>query len=248
MNQLTLTKGGSISRISCWNSWPLRAQARQHRGIGKNALWNKIIVILFLVLLFPIPSAWSNSNLPDDSVYHVASSWLDQNGRKINISDLQGRVQVVSFVYTYCEHSCPIILANLRRIEQQVSAIEQSDIQFLLISLDPERDNPELLKRYIQDKGLNECRWTMLNGNPDDVLELSALLGVRYKPMSNDKKDIAHSNMITVLSKQGKISYQMKGVNEGVEDVVSAISKVVLADSGEDAKRPTANCPPETVN
>jgi len=247
MDHLIVIGGYLKTHFSGWSNWVLNVLSHRDKKSGRMFQRDKLVAFAFLLLLFPVSSAWSHSKLTDDSVYHVASNWLDQNGRKVNISDFQGKIQVISFVYTYCEHSCPVILANLRQIEKKISDIEKSNTQFLLVSLDPERDTPELLKRYMQKKGLSECRWMMLNGNPDDVLELSALLGVRYKPMNNDKKDIAHSNMITVLSKQGEISYQMKGVNEGVEDVVSAISKMVSADSGGKAELSTADCSQEPV-
>ncbi len=184
-----------------------------------------------LGLLFAIPVAWAAPELPNDSVYHVASNWVNQNGSKVNIADFQGKVQVVAFVYTYCEHSCPFIIANLKRIEREIPAETKADVQFSLVSLDPARDSPEVLKQYMLDHDLDEQLWTMLNGNPDDVLELSALLGVRYRPMDNEAKDIAHSNMITVLDRQGRIHYQMKGLNEGLEAVVSAIMRTTKADN-----------------
>jgi protein SCO1/2 len=184
-----------------------------------------------LGLLLAVPAAWAAPELPNDSVYHVASNWVNQNGSKVNIADFQGKVQVVAFVYTYCEHSCPFIIANLKRIERELPAEEKTEIQFTLVSLDPARDSPEVLKQYMLDHDLDEQLWTMLNGNPDDVLELSALLGVRYRPMDNEAKDIAHSNMITVLDRQGRIHYQMKGLNEGLEAVVSAIMRTSKADN-----------------
>jgi protein SCO1/2 len=184
-----------------------------------------------LGLLLAVPAAWAAPELPNDSVYHVASNWVNQNGSKVNIADFQGKVQVVAFVYTYCEHSCPFIIANLKRIEREIPAETKADVQFSLVSLDPARDSPEVLKQYMLDHDLDEQLWTMLNGNPDDVLELSALLGVRYRPMDNEAKDIAHSNMITVLDRQGRIHYQMKGLNEGLEAVVSAIMRTTKADN-----------------
>jgi len=182
-----------------------------------------------LGLLLAIPAAWAAPELPNDSVYHVASNWVNQNGRKVNIADFQGKVQVVAFVYTYCEHSCPFIIANLKRIERELPAEERTGIQITLVSLDPARDRPEVLKKYMLDHDLDEQLWTMLNGDPDDVLELSALMGVRYKPMDNETKDIAHSNMITVLDRKGRISYQMKGLNEGLDPVVAAITRAIKA-------------------
>ncbi|WP_444936143.1 SCO family protein [Microbulbifer sp. JMSA004] len=248
MSQLSIFGRTAIFIFLCRSGRSLNRLIGQVVKSRGNNPWCRKITFIFLITLLPVASAWSQSKLPDDSVYHVASNWLDQNSRTINISDLQGKVQVISFVYTYCEHSCPVILANLRQIEKSISNVDKLNTQFLLVSLDPGRDSPQQLKQYMQDKGLSECRWMMLNGNPEDVLELSALLGVRYKPMNNDKKDIAHSNMITVLNQQGEISYQMKGVNEGVDDVVSAISKVVLASSGEVDEQVNNDCPEESVD
>lgn len=180
-----------------------------------------------LVLLMFLPATWAAPELPSDSIYHVASYWLNQNGEKTNIADLRGKIQVVAFVYTYCEHSCPFIIANLKYIERELPPEQKPEVQILLISLDPARDSPDVLKRYMLDHDLDEQLWTMFNGDPDDVLELSALMGVRYKPMDNETKDIAHSNMITVLDRQGRIHYQMKGLNEGLDLVVAAITRAV---------------------
>ena len=181
--------------------------------------------LLGLTMLFPV--AWAEPELPDDSVYHLESWWLNQNGKRTNIAELRGKVQVVAFVYTYCEHSCPFIIANLKRIEEQLPSAQQRECRFSLISLDPGRDTPEVLKRYMLDHELDERLWTMFNGDPDDVLEFSALMGVRYKPMDREAKEIAHSNMITVLDRQGRIRYQMKGLNQDLNLVVSAISNAV---------------------
>lgn len=222
-------------------------QTLKHKILNPYSQWIKMFATGFLTLILPLSSTCSFAELPDDSVYHAESEWRDQNNNEITISALQGKVQVIAFVYTYCQHSCPVILSKLRNIENQIPLSDTIRVQFTLISLDPERDSPELLKRYMQEHDLDECRWVMLNGNPDDVLEFSALLGVRYRPMNNDKKDIAHSNMITVLDKQGKINYQMKGLNEGPEEAVSNISKLVLSDTEGANSLSSANCP-QTAN
>ena len=168
--------------------------------------------------------------LPDNSIYHVDSAWVNQQNTPLKIGDLAGKVQVVAFIYTYCEHSCPIIMSKLKRIESLLTTEQKKQLQFLLVSLDPERDTPEALDNYMLKHKLDRNHWLMLNGDPDDVLELSALVGVRYKPMDNEGKDIAHSNMITVLDKDGQIHHQMKGLGESTEQVVEAIGVAVLVD------------------
>ena len=167
------------------------------------------------------------AELPDDSIYQIGSDWVNHNNENVNISSLQGKVQVVAFVYTYCEHSCPIIISKLKYIKNNLAPEHKDKINFLLISLDPERDTPKILNQYMIDKELDEKYWQMFNGNRDDVLELSALFGVRYKPMNNAEKDIAHSNMITILDKTGRIYYQMKGLDVSLERVVTEIAHAV---------------------
>lgn len=184
---------------------------------------NKISSLLISLCLAGIGQAGLAAELADDSIYHIdSSSWLDQDRKSINIGALQGKLQVVAFVYTYCEHSCPFILANLKKIERALPANAAAGLQFSLISLDPGRDTPEVLKKYMQDHDLPAPAWQMLSGDEDDVLELAALIGVRYKPMDSGG-DIAHSNMITLLDKQGRIVYQLKGLNQDFDEMLELI-------------------------
>jgi len=185
------------------------------------------IIITSLLVQFFISLSLIAAELPDESIYHIESEWVNHNNKNVNITSLQGKVQVVAFVYTYCEHSCPIILAKLKYIENNIPPEDKENVNFLLVSLDPERDTPETLNQYMKDKELNEKHWQMFNGDSADVLELAALFGVRYKPMSNTEKDIAHSNMISILDKGGRIHHQMKGLDASLEQVVVEISKAV---------------------
>lgn len=179
---------------------------------------------LVAVMLCLCSITLSADELPGDSVYHAGSSWITQDSKEIALGDLRGHVQVVSFVYTYCEHTCPTILARLKVIEGQLDAASRQHVRFTLVSLDPQRDTPEVMKEYMQEKGLDEDRWTLLQGEPGDVRELSALFGVRYRPMGTS--DIAHSNMITVLDADGVIRYQMKGLSEDPSRIIATITDI----------------------
>jgi protein SCO1/2 len=184
----------------------------------------KSLIILYLFFLSTIVIA---NELPDDSIYHIDSNWTNQNNEVVNIASLKDKVQVMVFVYTYCEHSCPVILAKLKIIEGKILPEQKENVRFLLVSLDPERDTPEVLNNYMKEKQLDDKYWQMFSGDPESVLELSALAGVRYKPMNNDANDIEHSNMITILDKKGRIHYQMKGLDSSLEKVVSEITQAV---------------------
>ncbi len=167
------------------------------------------------------------AELPRDSIYQFESTWQTQEGSPLPLSGLQGRIRLLAFVYTYCEHTCPTIVARLRSVHSSLSPGAAETTQITLVSLDPERDTPQQLEAYMREQKLDERTWLMLHGEAGDVRALSALVGVRYQPMGDS--DIAHSNMITVLDPNGVISYQMKGLDDDLKAVTEAVESLAAS-------------------
>lgn len=140
------------------------------------------------------------------SIYQVESTWINQMGAELTLEALSGRIQIVAMTYTSCEMSCPRIVAAMKDIERQVGG----NVGLVLISIDPERDSPPTLLAYSEKMGLEEGSWNLLTGTPDDILEIAALLGVRYQKMPDG--EFAHSNIITILNEEGVIVHQQNGI------------------------------------
>lgn len=180
---------------------------------------------VFAALLFTfLTSLVQAEDLPDQSIYHFESTWLNQEAETVNLPDLAGHIQLVAFIYSYCEHTCPTIIATIKQLDKMLSAAARQQLRITLVSLDPARDTPEQLKTYMKKQSLDENQWTFLSGDPDDVQALSALFGVRYKPMG--VSDIAHSNMLSILDSQGVLVYQMKGLGENLDTISGEIEKL----------------------
>lgn len=188
----------------------------------------KPAVLIFFILLLSFGSC--AEVLPDDSIYHIGSNWNNQDKVSVEIEQLRGHIQVIAFIYTYCQHSCPIIMERLKQIEKHLSAEQKEAVHFSLFSLDPKRDTPKELKAFEKKHQLDAQYWSFYNGDPESVLELAALVGVRYKPMNNDNNDIAHSNMITLLDQQGRIIHQVKGFGEDLDTVLNVIKSTASPD------------------
>lgn len=161
----------------------------------------------------------------DESIYNVSSVWQNRYGHEVTLDSLRGKVQVVAMVYTHCEFACPRILADMRRIRDRLSEEELNSTNFVIVSIDPERDTPERLQNFAAENDLSDEHWTLLNGDQGDILELAALLGVKYKRIS--KTDFTHSNMISVLNKKGEIVHQRKKLGDDPVAIVEAIQKLV---------------------
>ncbi|NQV74192.1 SCO family protein [bacterium] len=165
--------------------------------------------------------------LGDHSLYQVESSWTNQSGSTLSLSSLAGKPQVVAMTYTSCEVSCPRIVSAMQQIQRSA----KSDVGFVLISIDPDRDTEQKLLAYADRMGLDPASWNLLTGDGDDVREMAALLGVRYQQMPDG--EFAHSNIITVLDGEGVISHQQNEIaSDLTSQTIEAVKSVVRAEGG----------------
>jgi len=161
-----------------------------------------------------------------DSVYQLESTWTDQEGKERRLREFAGKPQVVAMIFTHCEYACPMTLAALKKIE---AAVSRMPVHYLLLSIDPARDTPEVLKAYARRESLDPDRWTLLCADAGSVREIAAVLGIRYK--QNPDGGFAHSNLITLLDRGGVIRDQLKGLGAEPEPLIEAIRESGRSDS-----------------
>jgi len=167
-------------------------------------------MIRYLVaVLLLISSQLLQADYPGDSVFLLESEWHTQDSKKVYLRDLAGKKLVLSMTYTSCQHTCPTIVSNMQAIEKTLSKADRNKVRFVLVSLMPQSDTPEVLKIYANKRGLKD--WTLLSGNDDDVRMLAMVLDVKYKAVGEN--EIAHSNLITILDDQGRIEQQITGTD-----------------------------------
>ncbi len=72
----------------------------------------------------------------------------DHTGKPRTLADFQGKVVVIFFGFTQCPDVCPTTLAEMAKVVKDLGA-DGEKVQVLFVSVDPERDTPELLKQYV---------------------------------------------------------------------------------------------------
>lgn len=173
------------------------------------------------------PAATAAVPLPETSIYQLSGDWQDQNGEAFSLQALRGRPQVIAMVYGSCKGACPRIIADIQTMEALVQAKSpEGEIGFVLVTMDPEVDSHERLTDLAQKYGLGPS-WRLLRGSKDQVRELAAVLGVKYRKIS--ATDYAHSNTITVLDKDGSILHQKQELGSGVDDSAAALESLLPA-------------------
>lgn len=154
------------------------------------------------------------ASLSGASLYQFHDLFTDQNGKPMMLHQLQGKYVVVAMFYATCTAICPRIAAEMRRLENSLSAAQRAKTTFLLISFDHERDNPATLRKFVEKMKLTES-FTLLTGKPQSIREVAAALGINYKKL--DDGEYSHSSLFTLLSPQGEIILQHAGLSVNVE-------------------------------
>ena len=115
--------------------------------------------------------------------YFTDTEVIDQNGKKQRFySDvLKGRVVLISFIFTNCEFACPMQAQKLKQARAAMVPSIKDDVWYVTLSVDPERDTPEAMKKFAERQGVDESRWIFLTGKKENMEFLVKRLG-QYTP------------------------------------------------------------------
>ena len=99
----------------------------------------------------------------------------ERSGRRVSHDDLHGLVWVANFIYTECKETCPTQSLEIARLQQEFAGAP--DLRLVSITVDPQHDTPEVLRRYAERYGATD-RWWFLTGDKREIYCL-AIRGFR---------------------------------------------------------------------
>jgi protein SCO1/2 len=136
---------------------------------------------------------------------------LDQNGQPRKLSDSRGKSVLIFYGYTHCPDVCPLSMADFKRIKADISTSDPalaSQVDFVMISVDGERDTPEVMKRYVE---AFDPQFIGLTGPSSEVAAIGKDYGVRFekqKPVGTQAAYLmAHTSFTYLLDAQGYWQY-----------------------------------------
>ncbi len=166
----------------------------------------------------------TDTDISPESIFNLNSIWHTEEGKTITLKDLKGKTLVMVMIYTSCKAACPRLVADMRNIEAQIPANKIKNIQFVLVSIDPEVDTPKRLKDFAIENAMDDPHWTFLQGTGSGVREFANVLSVKYKEIS--PIDFSHSNIISVFNAQGELKHQQEGLGVNNKETISTILNV----------------------
>src|SRR3984893_17145797 len=128
----------------------------------------------------------------------------DQNGKTVTDADLKGKWSLVYFGYTHCPDACPTALNDLAIALDQLGPKREA-VRAVFITVDPERDTPEVLKDYVTSF---DAPILALSGSPEEIARAAKVYRVYYAkhPEPGGDYSMDHSSVIYVMDPEGRFT------------------------------------------
>ena len=139
-----------------------------------------------------------------------------QDGARVTLKDFRGKAVAVTFIYTACPDTCPLLTAKMAQVQDDLGPDFGTRVAFVSITVDPELDTPEALKRYAEAHGANLTGWAFLTGEPAAIEEVTRRYGVYAS--KNADGDVDHTFLTSLVDPDGILRVQYLGVRFDPEE------------------------------
>jgi protein SCO1/2 len=180
-------------------------------------------LVLFIFILLPVILSIQEKKA-DIVASFVGSSFIlkDVNGDSITEKSFQGPLTAVFFGFTNCPDVCPLTLANLDQVMKKLNAAENKKLKVFFVSIDPNRDSPEVIKNYLNSF---ENKIYGITGDPEKIFLLSRSWGALSEKIFNEDGSylINHSSSVLLLN-NGKYIDRISH-HENLDSILKVIKK-----------------------
>lgn len=163
-------------------------------------------------------------SLPSDSLYHLTSTWTDQEDKVIHLNELAGKPRIVAMVYTRCKTACPLLIQDIRVITSRLPKELANKLHIDLFSFDSDSENYKSLQNLTSKYKLDH-NWTAYSGPKSSVAELAAALGIQYKRLPSG--DYIHSNVVFFINENGEVVAKHEGLGRDVGEFARKIESLL---------------------
>src|SRR6266571_7988886 len=153
-----------------------------------------------------------------------------QEGGRLSLRDLRGKVVAVTFMYASCADTCPLLTAKMATLQAKLGPEFGSRVFFASVTVDPERDTPEVLRRYAQAHEANLDGWAFLTGTPAEIQDVERRYGVYAR--RNPGGDVDHTFLTSLIDREGILRVQYLGVRFNPDELLGDLRSLLREASG----------------
>lgn len=147
----------------------------------------------------------------EPSLYGLSVPLIRADGSAAGLDVHRGHPALVSMFYATCPSACPMLVQSVKAFEDGLEPDVRQDLRVLLMSLDPERDDPAALTEAAERYGADPDRWVLASPPADRVREVAAVLGLQYRPAAEG--EIHHTSVLILVDGEGRPVARSTGPN-----------------------------------
>ena len=151
-------------------------------------------------------------------------SLVERSGRPFSQAELDGKVWLAAFIFTYCAGPCPLISTQMSALQEPLLNLSETDIRLVSFSVDPERDTPAVLADYARRYQADGDRWVFLTGEKKAMYRL---IREGFRMVVEDGADveaveeyaqILHSLRVALVDRKGQVRAYYNGADPELAD------------------------------
>lgn len=147
------------------------------------------------------------------------------SGQPVSLSDFRGKLVVLYFGYTFCPDVCPTTMTELTKAIKALGP-KASDVQVIMVSVDPERDTPERVAEYVR---YFDPSFIGLSGTPEEVAAAATPFGIYYEKHEGTAATgylVDHTATLNVIDKEGRMRLVLPFGTSG-EDIADDLAHLL---------------------
>ena len=124
---------------------------------------------------------------------------VERTGQPIGLSDLNGRVWIADFIFTYCAGPCPLMTAEFVKLQREFKDTDR--VRLVTFTVDPDRDTPQALRDYADRHHAHPEKWLFVTGDRPDVHRLV----VKGFKLGSIEDPMMHSTRFVLVDAEGAV-------------------------------------------
>jgi protein SCO1/2 len=186
-----------------------------------------LIILISVVILSGCKSKFDK----DEPLGKKSYSLISQDSTIVKFpQNFAGKPLLLGFIFTNCPDVCPMTSHNFQLVQEEAKSKGIKDVNFVLISFDPDRDKPWVLNEYAGLRDINTSNFKLLTGNKEDIHTLMKRMQFYAVPGDTSKTSdgdliyfFMHTDRAYLIDKDSKIRTEYRGSKLNVSEVVDDI-------------------------
>lgn len=148
------------------------------------------------------------------------------SGQQVKLHDFRDKVVLLYFGYTYCPDVCPATMAELSKAMKELSPRDQETVQVLMITVDPDRDTPEVLGQYLSHF---DPSFLGLTGTDEEIAAAAESFGIYYRKRDGTVETgylVDHTATVAAVDKDGALRL-IYSFNTPGKDIAADLERLV---------------------